>query len=605
MGTRTGAAAMAPGGGRRWPLVLPFLAVVAGLLLTAAPSRADFHLMSIREVYPGAANDSYVMLQMYSPGQTNLSGHQIVVYGSNASTVVTTFTFSGGVSKGENQRTVLVADDGYAAGFPSGPEPDRTHAALNIASAGGAVCFVSIDCVSWGNFSGSLSPTPGSPASPGGVTAGKALRRSIAAGCSTLLESGDDTDNSAADFSEQEPNPRSNASTIVEKECKAPVATIDQKPANPTNSTSAAFTYHSTPPGASFECKLDAAVFAGCESGGIEYPGPLSQGTHAFQVRAKEGSETGVAAKYEWKVDTTPPVAEIKTQPPDPGPGNSAAFTYSSNEGGSTFQCSLEPAGKPDSFSPCASSGKTYPDATHPAPFADGDWVFKVRATDPAKNEGSADVFEWTVDNTLNDVTDPQTTIVAKPPNPSTSPNASFGYESNEVGSTFECSLDGGAFVGCDAAGVTYFGLENGSHSFQVRARDAVGNLDDSPAGYSWDVAVPAFEPPPILPPPLPGLPSSTIEPKRAPQTILTLQPAAVTRDRTPSFRFRSSVARSSFSCKVDRGAFRSCISPFTTKTLSFGAHTVQVRAIAGGSADPTPAKSSFRVAKPKGKPRR
>ncbi|HEX8688973.1 MAG TPA: hypothetical protein VF729_01890, partial [Solirubrobacterales bacterium] len=72
-----------------------------------------------------------------------------------------------------------------------------------------------------------------------------------------------------------------------------------------------------------------------------------------------------------------------------------------------------------------------------------------------------------------------------------------------------------------------------------------------------------------------------------------------------PTFRFRSSVARSSFACKVDRGPFRSCSSPYTTKTLSFGAHTVQVRAVAGGAADPTPAKSSFRVVKPKRKARR
>ena len=612
MGTRTGAAAKAPGGGGRWALVLPSLVAVAGLLLTAAPANASFHLMKIREVHTGGASGgSYVVLQMWTGGQNFVSGHPIVIYNANG-TVAHTFTFSGNVAKGDSQATILVAGTGYATAFPSGPSPDATDSELNLPATGGAVCFTQAeppDCVSWGNFTGagSLPSATGTPASAGGVTAGKALHRSISAPCATLLEPSDDTNNSAADFSEQSPNPRSNASPIVETSCPSlPNTTIGTKPANPTKNTSASFTFTATPSaGASFECKLDAEPsFTSCTSP-KEYTG-LSEDTHTFEVQAVNSAGTDPSpAIHQWRGDLTPPTATILTQPGDPGPGDSASFTYSSNEAGSSFQCSLEPVGELESFSPCPSGGKTYPDATHPAPFADGDWVFKVRATDLAKNEGAADVFEWTVDNTLNDVTDPQTTIVAKPPNPSTSPNASFTYESNELESTFECKLDGGAFVGCDPVGVTYFGLANGPHSFQVRAMDAVGNLDDSPASYNWDVAVPAFEPPPILPPPLPELASAAAPPRKAPQTILTAKPGAVTRDRTPSFRFRSNVAGATFGCKVDRGAFRSCSSPFTTKTLSFGPHAVQIRAVVGGTADPTPAKSSFRIAKPKGRGRR
>jgi hypothetical protein len=599
MGTQPGAAAMAPGGGRRWALASLLLAAVAGLLLAAAPARADFHLMSIREVYPGASNDSYVMLQMYSAGQTNLNGHQIVVYGPTGSTI-TTFTFSGGVANGESQRTVLVADDGYLAG-PGKPTPDRTHAALNVPSAGGAVCFVSVDCVSWGSFSGSVSPTPGPPAAPGGVSAGSALHRSIVKGsCSNQLDAADDTNLSDEDFSMQAPHPRSNASPIEEgATCtppQLPVATIDSGPPAFTNATSASFDYHSTPAGAEFECKLDAAPYAACNGGEADFLGPLGNGKHMFRVRAKNANGTGNPDVHEWTVDTTAPTAEIKTQPPDPSPGNSVKFTYSANEA-STFQCSLVPLGDPDDFISCPLTGTTY------LGLADGEYTFKVRAKDLAGNEGTPDSYSWEVDNSLNDVTAPETTIVASPPNPSTSSNASFGYESNEAGSTFECKLDGGAFVGCDPAGIAYFALANGPHSFQVRARDSIGNLDATPATYIWDVAVPAFEPPPIVPPPMPELASAAAPP--SPRTILTAKPGAVTRDRTPTFRFRSSVAGSSFACKVDRAAFRSCSSPFTTRTLSFGAHTVQVRAVAAGSADPTPAKSSFRVAKPKAKARR
>jgi hypothetical protein len=602
MGTQTAAAAMAPGGGRWRALVLPLFVAVAGLLLAAAPSRADFHLMSIREVYPGAANDSYVMLQMYSPGQTNLNGHQIAVYGSTGSPI-TTFTFSGGVANGQSQRTVLVADDGYAAGFPSDPAPDRTHAALNVPAAGGAICFVSVDCVSWGNFSGSVNPPPGFPAMPGGVAPGSALRRSIAGGsCSNQLDAADDTNDSEEDFTAQTPHPRNNASPVEEGATCTPSTAPDTaignpKPASRTNSTLATFTFTASPSAeATFECRLDAEpAFSACTSP-KEYTG-LAGGagtSHTFRVRATHPANgtDPTPASHTWTVDTVAPTATILTEPPDPSPGNSVKFTYSANEGGSSFQCSLVPLGDPDSFSSCPLTGKTYSGLT------DGEYTFKVRAKDLAGNEGAPDSFSWEVDNSLNDEMAPQTTIVASPPNPSTSPNASFGYESNEAGSTFECKLDGGPLVSCDPTGVAYFGLANGPHSFQVRARDAIGNLDQTPAGYSWDVAVLAFEPPTLPPPPLPELASARIGPP--PQTILTAKPAALTRDRTPTFRFRSSPAGSSFACKVDRGPFRPCSSPLTTKTLSFGPHTVQIRAVANGSVDPSPAKSSFRVAKRK-----
>ena len=59
--------------------------------------------------------------------------------------------------------------------------------------------------------------TAGTPAPA--LTSGMALRRSIVAGCPTMLEPSDDTDNSATDFSAATPNPRSNAVTPTETPC--------------------------------------------------------------------------------------------------------------------------------------------------------------------------------------------------------------------------------------------------------------------------------------------------------------------------------------------------------------------------------------------------
>ena len=323
------------------------------MLLAATPAQASFHLIKVREVYPGTGDTSYVELQMYASGQEFLTGHSLTLYNASGS-AINTSSFTSGVASGANQATVLVGDTGVQGAF--GLPPDLVDAGLNIPAAGGAACWnaggIPADCVSWGSFSGgapfqtATGTTAGNPASASGITAGKAIRRSIAPSCSTMLEQGDDANDSETDFAEVTPSPRNNASTILETPCTTPTATIDTKPANPTNATSAGFTYHSTPAGATFECKLDTEAFAACESSGKTYPGPLGEGSHTFQVRAHNVNGTGPAASYPWTIDVTPPVAEVTGHPKDPGPGNSAAFTYVSNEAGSTFECSLEPAGR-------------------------------------------------------------------------------------------------------------------------------------------------------------------------------------------------------------------------------------------------------------------
>jgi hypothetical protein len=572
---------------------------VAALLLAAPAAQATFHEIKVREVYPGAGNDSYVELQMYAAGQNFVATHSLKLYDSSGA-LAHTSTFSSSVTNGANQATILVGDTNTQANL--GVVPDLVDEGLNVSAAGGAACWnaggIPADCVAWGSFSGggaleaATGTSAGTPVSSGGIAAGKAIRRTIAPNCPTLLEAADDTNDSATDFEEVAPAPRDNASTIAEMACTAPTATIDSKPGNPTNATNASFTYHSTPAGATFECKLDLAAFASCEASGIAYAGPLGEASHTFQVRAHNAIGSGAPASYAWTVDTTPPVVEVNAHPEDPSPGESAAFTYSPSETVSGFECSLEPSGEAAVFSSCLSTGKSYPDAEHPAPLADGEWTFEVRATDKAGNRSSPGpfpdgTFSWTVDNSLIDKTPPETTIFAHPPDPSESSTAAFAYASNEAGSSFECELDGSAFAGCPPSGIVYTGLLNGPHSFEVRATDASGNIDESAAGYSWQV-----EAPPQLGPPPPTPPRASA----SPQTMLVRKPPARTRDRTPTFRFRSSLPDSTFECRIDRGPYRRCHSPFTSRPLSVGRHLIRIRAITAGLADPTPAAVRVKV---------
>ena len=72
------------------------LALVPLICALATPAYASFHLMLVSEVYAGseAAPDAqYVELVMYSGSQTQLSGHEVIVYDPSGA-VLTTATFN-------------------------------------------------------------------------------------------------------------------------------------------------------------------------------------------------------------------------------------------------------------------------------------------------------------------------------------------------------------------------------------------------------------------------------------------------------------------------------------------------------------------------------
>lgn len=190
-------------------------AVAVLLMGFAAPAVAEFHLMSIREVYVGPADDAsaqYVELQMYSPGQNMVDGHSLTFYGPTG-TLVGTVTFPADVANGANQASILVATAEAEARFDL--SADLAMTAL-IDPAGGRVCFADVDCFSWGNYSGeATTPSPsGNPFNPaGGLTPDGAARRDISGGTNaSQLDAADDTDDSAADFDfAATPSPTTNA----------------------------------------------------------------------------------------------------------------------------------------------------------------------------------------------------------------------------------------------------------------------------------------------------------------------------------------------------------------------------------------------------------
>ena len=85
------------------------------------------------------------------------------------------------------------------------------------------------------------------------------------------------------------------------------------------------------------------------------------------------------------------------------------------------------------------------------------------------------------------DETPPNTKITSGPQGTTHKHKATFRFTSTEPGSTFRCKLDGKKWANCKSPR-TYGNLKDGKHTFKVKATDAAGNVDPTPAKRSWRV---------------------------------------------------------------------------------------------------------------------
>ena len=214
-------------------------------------------------------------------------------------------------------------------------------------------------------------------------------------------------------------------------------------------------------------------------------------------------------------VDTTPPDTTIDSAevpsiggtnilgntPPINTEFDSIEFTFSGtdNIGVDHFECKLD-AG---SFTTCTS-----PDLI--SGLSDGSHTFEVRAIDGASPTPNVDPtpasFTWNVDTTEPDTTIDTATVPSggggtdilgdTPPIFTEFDSIRFTFSGDDGSGAgldptapFECQIDGGGFssVGCSSP-IDFTGLSDGSHTFEVRAIDAVGNVDPTPASFTWNV---------------------------------------------------------------------------------------------------------------------
>lgn len=173
-------------------------------------------------------------------------------------------------------------------------------------------------------------------------------------------------------------------------------------------------------------------------------------------------------------MDTVSPNTTITSGPANGSSTNStsAAFEFTSTKTPSTFECRLDDA----NWETCSST-KTYSD------LSNGSHTFSVVATDQV---GNTDPTPATRTFTVDD-DPPATTITRAPKKKVKSKMARFAFTSSEPDSIFQCKRNGRRWRKCTSPR-TYLKFKKGRHVFRVRAIDAVGNVDPTPAKYNWRI---------------------------------------------------------------------------------------------------------------------
>jgi hypothetical protein len=354
----------------------------------------------------------------------------------------------------------------------------------------------------------------------------------------------------------------------IEADVTAPDTQITAGPSGTNTSVDVVFEFtgtDDTTPAADleFECSLDGAAFESCDS--PHQVQDVTPGEHTFAVRTIDEALNvdATPAERTWTtVDSTPPETTIDTGPESPIEAVVATFTFSSDDPDATFECSLDGA----SFGPCASPAET-------TGLTVGDHDFRVRARDVGGNaDPTPDLHQWTVVSP----NPPDTGITSGPAATTALTDALFTFASDQPGVTFECSLDGAAFVECESPHEET-GLAVGDHLLEVRAVDPLDKVDPTPATHQWTVTAPT-----------------------PPETTIGQAPPASTVSTSATFTFSSDQTSAEFECSLDGAAFADCEPPVELTGLSLGAHTFAVRAVdLLGNVDPTPDEHSWTIEEP------
>jgi hypothetical protein len=185
-----------------------------------------------------------------------------------------------------------------------------------------------------------------------------------------------------------------------------------------------------------------------------------------------DGDKNGIPepdmGAYELR-DVTAPKTTFSAGPNGPTNDSTPLFVFKGSDDTARFECSLDGG----AFQLCSSPATT-------TPLADGPHSFAVRASDEVFNvENPPATRRFTVDTTT-----PNATITKKPAKRFFKKRVRFKFASDEAGATFQCMLDNRSWHKCRSP--FRFNVKVGKHRMLVRAVDAAGNVDPTPARYKY-----------------------------------------------------------------------------------------------------------------------
>ncbi|OFZ19996.1 MAG: hypothetical protein A2X94_11575 [Bdellovibrionales bacterium GWB1_55_8] len=217
------------------------------------------------------------------------------------------------------------------------------------------------------------------------------------------------------------------------------------------------------------------------------------------------------------------------------------SFTFSSDQLGVGFECSLDGSARA-----ACSSPQAYSD------LSDGAHVFQVFAKNAAGIADPAGAqHSWTVNSLL-----PGATLDNMSALPGVTSSSSIQFSFSQDGAaSYQCSIDGGEFLPC-VSPVVYSDLAEGLHQFSVTSVDANGNVANNPAQFQWVIDA------------------------TAPVTSILQVTPSVSPNSSSSIEIAFMASESAvFECELDGGGFSACESPFQISELAEGEHVFSARA--------------------------
>lgn len=335
-------------------------------------------------------------------------------------------------------------------------------------------------------------------------------------------------------------NAGAETSITITIDTTAPGAPTVNGPNGPTNDTTPGFNLGGAGDGEHYECKVDDGEWI-VVNGALFVTSELSEGTHTITCRiVDEAGNAGPGTSVTVTIDSSAPGAVTIDGPSGPTNDTTPTVELSSNETGGHFECRVD-----------GGEWQTVPSTWTLPALTEGDHIVTCRYVDGAGNAGPESSITITIDTTP-----PGPVTVDGPDGPTNDTTPSFivsGGGSDVTG--YQCRVDGGSWVTVTSVFTTGV-LTEGDHTVVCRAVDAAGN-----AG--------------------PGTSTSVQIDTTAPGAPTVNGPSGLTGDSTPTYAISgggSDVA--GYQCRVDGGAFAAVTSPWTTASLTDGAHTVACRAI-------------------------